>query len=138
MKLKARILSMGNAHRTICLIALVLLLSSVSFAQAELEAIKKKAEECTLAFFSGDHGSMVDLTYPKLVDFMGGRAKMISEMEAGRKDMISKGFDLLSATFETPKEITPLGSKRVALVPYTAKMKMPGGTITQRSYLLGI
>lgn len=125
-------------NRMIGVLVSVLVLSSISFAQPELDDIKAKAEECTNAFFRGENEKFLDLTFPKLIDLFGGRTDMISFLEKTRNDMRSGGFEAISATFESPKEIVPIGTQLFAVVPYTWKMKVPGGTMTQRTFLFGI
>lgn len=116
----------------------ILILSSASNAQTDLEELRIKAEETSNAFFTGNLNKFVDLTYPKVVELMGGRAKMISLIENGLREMKAQGFEMSAASFESPKEVVAVGSQLFAIVPYTLKMKAPGGILTQQSYMLGI
>ena len=135
-------------HKKICLVVGIILLSSISCAQVKnevikpeeikVEEIKAKAEETTNAFINGDYQKFLDLTYPKLVELMGGRAKMISSVEQQMKEMKAQGVEFTSASFGVPKEIVPAGSQLFAIVPYTLKLKTSGGVLTQQSYLLAI
>lgn len=125
-------------YKKICLMISVLLLSSISFAQTKHEEIKARAEESVTALTSGDYQKFVDLTYPKLVEILGGRARMISSLETQMKEMKAHGFEISSASVDLPKEVVPVGHQLFAIVPYTLKMKAPGGVLTQQSYMLGI
>jgi type III secretory pathway component EscV len=126
----------------------VILLSLISCAQVRheeiktealnVEEIKAKAEESSRSFISGDYQKMVDLTYPKLVELMGGRAKMISSVEQQMKEMKAQGVEFTSTDVEVPKEVVSTDSQLFAIVPYTLKMKTAEGIITQQSYLLAI
>ena len=93
------------------------------------QAIKGKVEEINNALLKEDFGMVVDLTHPKLVALMGGRQKMISVMEAGTKEMKSKGFEFHSAKVEDPSEPVKSGSDLFVVVPFELEMKVPGGKL---------
>jgi hypothetical protein len=104
----------------------------------KVEEIKAKAEESSSSFISGDYQKMVDLTYPKVVELMGGREKMISSVEQQMKEMKAQGVEFTSTSVEVPKEVVAADSQFFAIVPYTLKMKTSEGILTQQSYLLAI
>lgn len=125
-------------NKKICLAISILLLSSVSFAQTELERVKARAEENVTALVSGNYPKFVDTTYPKLVEMLGGRAKMISSLEKQMGEMKAQGFEILSADVESPKEVVAVGQQDFVIIPYMLKLKAPGGVFKQQSYMLGI
>jgi len=100
--------------------------------------VKARAEASGRAFMDGDFAALADLTYPKVVQLMGGKAKMVAFLEAGSRQMKAEGFELVSYEVEAPKEIVRTRAKLFAVVPTLMKAKVRGGVITQRSYLLGI
>jgi hypothetical protein len=104
----------------------------------KVEEIKARAEEASNAFIKGDYQKFVDLTYPKLVELMGGREKMISLTEGQMREMKAQGVEFMSTTVDVPREVVPAGPQVFSIVPYTLKMKTPEGVITQQSYLLAI
>ena len=126
----------------------IILLSLISCAQVKqeeikiddlkLKEIKARAEESLNSFVSGDYQKVTDLTYPKVVEMMGGREKMISSVEQQMKDMKAQGFELISVSVSVPKEVVAGGSQLFALVPYNLKLKTPKGVLNQQSYLLAI
>jgi hypothetical protein len=135
-------------RKRIYLVIAVTLLASISCARAKqeevnvgaikLEEITARAEESSKAFINGDYEKFADLTYPRLVELMGGRAKFISSLEQQVKELKAQGGEFVSTSMETPKEVVPAESQLLALVPYTLKMKIPGSLLTQQSYLLAI
>ena len=135
-------------HKKICILVSLVLLASISCAQAKREEtkveeikvdeIKTRAEEANTALISGDYQRFVDLTYPKLVEQMGGRAKMISALEQQMGEAKAQGIEMAFTSFDAPKEVVPIGTQFFAIVPYTLKMKSPEGVLTQQSYLLAI
>jgi hypothetical protein len=104
----------------------------------DVKEIKARAEETSNAFVSGDHQKVVDLTYPKLMEIMGGRAKMISFVEQQMKELKTQGFEFVSSSVDDPREVVASDSQFFSIVPYTLKMKTPRGVMTQQSYLLAI
>ncbi len=130
-------------QKKICLVISLILLSSISCTQTrreeiKVEEIKARAEESLNAFSNGDYQKLVDSSYPKLVDLMGGKAKMASAVERQMKEMKGQGIEIVSTTVDVPKEVVPVDSQLFAIVPYTLKLKSPEGVLKQQSYLLAI
>jgi hypothetical protein len=86
----------------------------------------------------GDHAKVVDLTYPKIVEIIGGRDKMRATLETAMKQMKDRGFSIRSLQVEEPAEILTEGNNTFAVVPTTIEMTAPGGKLVGKSYLLGI
>jgi hypothetical protein len=134
--------------KRICLVVSLILLSSISCTQTrredvkveeiKVEEIKARAEESMNAFSSGDYQKMIDLTYPKLVELMGGREKMVSTMEQQMKGMKEQGAEVISTSIGVPQEVVPVESQFFSIVPYTLRIKIPNGVLNQQSYLLAI
>jgi hypothetical protein len=106
--------------------------------RTQQDEIKARAEESGKAMLTGDFGKLADLTYPKVVELMGGRAKMVAFLVKETSKMQSEGFEFLSVDIGQPGAVVKGGDKLFSLVPMTLKMKVPGGTLTGNSYLLGI
>ncbi|HWG46107.1 MAG TPA: hypothetical protein VN688_25320 [Gemmataceae bacterium] len=102
------------------------------------QVAKAKAEEVLQATLKGDFGKLADLTYPKVVESLGGRDKMIAKLEASSKEMKSKGVTFRSVKVGDVLQLAPSDSHLFALLPMTLEMKIPTGTITVKSFLLGI
>src|SRR5262249_8984521 len=77
-------------------------------------------------------------TYPKIVEMMGGREKMIEALKDGMKQLKEKGFSFRSVEVGEPAEFAEEGKDTFVVVPTTTEMAAPGGKIVVKSYLLGI
>jgi hypothetical protein len=100
--------------------------------------VKKKAEEISQAVVKGDYAKLADLTYPKVVELMGGREKMIAAVETGMQKLKDEGFVLQSVTVDEPSEFQSEGTNTFSIVRTTMEMTAPGGKVVTKSYLLGI
>ncbi|HZV07463.1 MAG TPA: hypothetical protein VE999_20430 [Gemmataceae bacterium] len=111
----------------------------VVIAEDKPESVaKRKANEIAQATVKGDFEKIADFTYPKVVDQMGGREKMVTAMKTGYKEMKSRGIEFRSAKVEDASPLVAGGSDVYTIVPFTLEMKVPGGSATMKSFLLGI
>lgn len=100
--------------------------------------LKAQAEEMSKAFVDGDFGKVADSTYPDVVKFVGGRARMVSSLEVGMKQMRTQGFDIEAVVVGDPTQILTLGKQTFAVVPTTMRMKVQQGTLSSESFFLGV
>jgi hypothetical protein len=103
-----------------------------------LRFVKKKAGETSQALVKGDYDRVVDLTYPVIVEKLGGRTKMIRLLKSGREEMKSKGFDFRSVTVQAPAALIQSEPDVFAIVHTSVEMSVPRGKLTQKSFLIGI
>ncbi|HEX8843406.1 MAG TPA: hypothetical protein VF791_02125 [Pyrinomonadaceae bacterium] len=54
------------------------------------------------------------------------------------KQIKARGFEIISYSVESPKDVQVVNGQTFAVVPTLLKLKAPGGTITSSSYMLGI
>ena len=104
----------------------------------QAEVVKKNAEEISTAVLKGEYSKIVDLTYPKLVEMMGGREKMIMQTEESMKKMKEQGITFSSNRVGQPGEVFTEQGNKFVVVPTTLELKMPKGKLIAKSYLLGI
>ncbi|GAC1446898.1 MAG: hypothetical protein NVSMB56_10000 [Pyrinomonadaceae bacterium] len=146
--------------KNLCFIALALLFSQIVYGQSkssfeksnanvaqskpdsqsqnQYRNLKTQAEQVGAAFVSEDFGKVVDSTYPRLVEMLGGRAKMISFLEQNKKQWDSEGIKITSFTVDEPKEILRIDKQLFAILPATMKIKVPEGTLVGKSYMIAI
>ncbi|MBI1764630.1 MAG: hypothetical protein HYR56_24670 [Acidobacteria bacterium] len=121
---------------------LALLISLLLFACGQtpndLQIIQELAQECVTSTIDGNFNRLVDLTYPKAVELMGGREKMIALMEKESKSAKEDGFAPLPTTVSAPTEVIKIGAQRFVIVTYQLKMKVPGGRLKRDSFLIGV
>jgi hypothetical protein len=119
----------------------VLALCSIAFAQTDdpkVALIKKGAGAIGTAMVAGKYGVVLDLTYPAILDLMGGRDKALGYVEEQLNAMKEKGISIVSFTAGDPSEIKAGGSELFAAIPTTIEMKAPQMKITGKSFLVAI
>lgn len=116
----------------------IFLLSTSAFGQTDFKNLKSQADESGKAFVSRDFNRLVDLTYPKLVELVGGRAKMIAFLEKGTNEMKAQGAEVISMSVHDPTQVIKVGKQMFAVLPVTLKMKVPEGVLVGKSFMLGI
>lgn len=119
-------------------VVLLFLIGQHTYADPETERIRKGAEENSAALAAGNYERVVDLTYPKVVELVGGREKMLELLRRGTEDMKSRGAAILGADISEPKDVATSGTMRFAIVPMNAKVKVPEGILRSKSFLLAV
>src|SRR5688572_21998766 len=74
--------------------------SSSSSSDKRYPNLKIKADQFNQASLTGDDDKVVELTYPKLIELMGGREEFLANADAIRSEMESQQLRVLSATAE--------------------------------------
>jgi len=103
-----------------------------------IENLKKLANECGKAFVSGDFNKVVDLTYPKVVELMGGRARMVSFLQDGTRQMKAQGQEILSSLADDPTQVIAIEKQTFAVVPTNLRIKVPQGILVSKSVTIGV
>jgi hypothetical protein len=99
---------------------------------------KRQADEAIQATIDGKFSKLADLTYPKVIEMIGGKEKMIARLQTNYKDMKEQGFVFQSAKVQEPSALVAAGETVYTVVPFTLEMKVTGGLLSTKSYLLGI
>ena len=121
------------------LIALsMFLLSQTIFGQTVNETLRKQAEQSGQAFITGDFNKLVDLTYPRLIEILGGRAKMVAFLQKGVQEMKAQGAEVLSLSAADPTQVTTIDRQLFAVLPVTLKLKVSEGILVSKSFMVGI
>ena len=87
---------------------------------------------------AGKFAVVIDMTYPQIVEQMGGREKAIGIVEAGIKTMKEHGAEILSFKVGDPSEFKTGGSDLFTVIPTTVVVKVPEGKLTGKSFLVGV
>jgi hypothetical protein len=121
-------------------IAILVVLCSLAQAQTDprSDLVKRKAEELGTATVAGNFAAVIDMTYPKILELMGGREKAISLVETQMKAMKEQGATILDFKLGVPSEFKTGGSELFTVIPTTVIVKMPAGKLTGKSFLVGI
>ena len=102
------------------------------------EIIKRQAQELSEAMIKGDYNKAADLTYPKLVELMGGRAKFVSETEKIFKEMEAQQMRIVSNVVGEPHDIVEVKNEIYAIVPTEMRMKLPDGILASEAFMIGV
>jgi hypothetical protein len=120
--------------------AYLVLFATIPFTASAQDTlvIKSLASRFAKASFNSDHKTVIDLTYPGLVAYSGGRdtmQKLITERIASLKKQGVISFD---GSVGSPGPLYKAGNQLHCLIPETIIMKMFNGRYVTRSYLLGV
>lgn len=99
---------------------------------------KRLANELNEATLTGNYEKAADLTYPRLIELMGGRAKYIASVRQGMKETQSDRFRILSNIAADPQDVIVEGKNVYAIVPTTMKIRVAEGELVGQSCLIGV
>lgn len=102
------------------------------------EKIKQDCLEMAKAMKNKDFNTILNFTYPKIVEMGGGKSKLISLMKTEFDKMEKDGFYFESIIFETPQEIYKAGNELHCIIPEQIILKTPKGKIKAIYYILAI
>jgi hypothetical protein len=111
---------------------------SSSSAEKRYPSLKTQADQFNQASLTADDDKLVELTYPKLIELVGGREEFLANADAIRSEMESQQLRVLSATAEDPKDIIEVNNQIYAIVPVRMRMKAPEGVLVGRSFMIGV
>lgn len=104
----------------------------------EYPNLKLQAEQLNEAVLTGDYAKAAELTYPKLIELLGGRASFMSAMEKGMKQMESESFRIVSITVGEPRDFVEVEQQIYAIVPTTMRMKVPEGILVGEAFMIAV
>lgn len=119
------------------LIYLLLLLPAHLFAQ-DTTAFKKQAARFVEATFNNDHETVIELTYPALVELSGGRLLMQKLITDKIEALHKRGIKKFEGSVGSPGKFYHAGDQIHCLIPESVVFRMATGHYTGRSYILGI
>jgi hypothetical protein len=97
-----------------------------------------QAKEMNDAFARKDYERFADLTYPKVVEMVGGRDQMLKGIPQQLKEMEAEGVVLLSSTSGSPTQFVHDSGSIYAVLPTTLKAKAKDGIFQSEGSLIGI
>lgn len=118
-------------------IALACLVQTAA-ADPQTRQIRRLAVESNDALVSGNYSRVVELTYSKVVQMVGGRAKMIEMLQRDAEQMKASGSAILGAEMGEPGDVVDAGHKRFSIVPMTVRVRVPQGTLWTKSFLVAV
>ena len=117
---------------------LLTFLTTLTFAQVDSDVIKKQAELTAKALLNDDYETLIKFTYPKVIELVGGRDKMISLIKKGKIEMGQQGISFDKVIIGKPSKTVIAGDEIHSLVPQTVYMKVPKGKLKSETQLLAV
>ncbi len=107
-------------------------------ADSRTKRIRALAAESSAALTSGNYARVADFTYPKIIEMMGGRDKMIETTRQITEDMKAHGAAILSVEVSEPEGIVTANDKLFAVVPEVVRVQVPKGTLRSNGFLIAV
>jgi hypothetical protein len=117
---------------------LLALLTTTCFGQVDSNVIKEQAELTAKALLNDDYETVIRFTYPKVIELVGGRDKMISLIKKGKIEMGQQGISFDKVTIGNPSKTVIAGDEIHCLVPQTVYMKVPKGKMKSETHLIAV
>jgi hypothetical protein len=111
---------------------------STSTSSKSYPNAKTQANLLTDAVLRGDYEKAADLTYPKLVKLIGGRAKYIEMVKRGMGEVMSDSVRIISTVAGDPLDVIEAGSEVYAVLPTTMRIRVAEGVLVGESYMIGV
>jgi TPR repeat protein len=100
--------------------------------------IRALAAESCAALTSGHYARVADFTYPKVVEMMGGRDKMIETTRQIVEDMKDRGVTIVSIEVSEPERVVTANDKLFAVVPQVVRMQGAKKTARSNGFLIAV
>jgi hypothetical protein len=97
-----------------------------------------QAKQLEDALARKDYGKVIDLTYPKVIEYAGGREKMLDETTREVQSMEAEGVVILSSTCSAPSQFVRDASGIYAVIPVVSKVKATDGVFQTEGSLIGV
>jgi hypothetical protein len=85
-----------------------------------------------------DYGKVIDLTYPKVIEFAGGREKMLAETTREVQSMEAEGVVIISSSCGAPSQFLSDAGGIYAVIPVVSKVKATDGIFQTEGSLIGV
>jgi hypothetical protein len=116
----------------------LLLLSAAGQDSAASVQLTTQARIMADALISSDYATLADYTYPKVVQMMGGKQKMVKLMDSLFLAYKTEGIAFTEINFEPPSSLLNNTTNLQATIIQHLIMQLPQGRFMQTSTLLGI
>jgi hypothetical protein len=123
--------------KTIIKLFIILLIPARLFAQDTL-ILKVQANKLIEATLKKDYNTLASFTYPKVVEMMGGKEKMIQTIQTGMQKLSDQGFTVQKGVIGSPGKFYKAGKEIHCLLPETITMLTKEGKLLSKSNLLAI
>ncbi len=116
----------------ICLIGLNL------SAQTDNENLNTQLENMKSAFMEKDFALVADYTYPKVLEMMGGKEKMVEVVSASVAKMESQNFFFKSIAYKNSSDLMERNGDLQCAITQVMVMDTPDGKVQNETALIAI
>lgn len=100
--------------------------------------VKEDVDAMNAALIKNDLEKVLDLTHPKAIELTGGRKDTLAAMKKGMDEMKAQGTVVQSAESDEPSDPVPSGSSLFIVAPHTIVMKVKGGKLRAKAFVIGV
>ena len=100
--------------------------------------LSAQARQLEDALARKDYGKVIDLTYPKVIEYAGGRDKMLAETTKEVQSLEAEGVVIISSTCAAPTQFVSDASGLYAVIPVMSKVKAQDGIFQTEGCLIGV
>lgn len=120
-------------------IIVFLIFCNCTFSQNQFsKKIISDCEKMIFAMKNKDYNTILNYTYPKIIEIGGGKNKLFSLIKSSYEKMEKEGFFFEDEILGEPQKVYIAGKELHCIVPKNEIMKTPKGRIKATYYLLGI
>ncbi|MEM9075970.1 MAG: hypothetical protein AAGC43_02980 [Bacteroidota bacterium] len=116
----------------------VVLTCSLALAQTDDSRLNAQLGEMKKYFLAGDYENFANYTYPKVIEMMGGKARMVSATQQAMERMQSEGFTFVDLIFKDPTGYLEKDGELQSSLTQQLTMNTPKGKIQSEYTLLAI
>ncbi len=113
-------------------------ISPFSYAQTQNENLNTQLGEMKKYFLAGDYENFANYTYPKIVEMIGGKSKLVQATEQGMTKMKKEGFTFVSLDYKNPAKFLNKDDEIKCTLTQVLVMNTPYGKIESETSLIGI
>jgi hypothetical protein len=117
---------------------LVLTLSLNLSAQTANDNLNEQLLNMKNAFLEEDFSTVADYTFPKIIEMMGGKDKMVEVSKATFSKMKSQNYIVANISFKDPSEFLEYKGDLQGTIRQVLVMNTPNGRIQSETTLLAI
>ncbi len=136
--LKRVILIKSNAMKKTLILFLFLLTANAIYCQSSNENLNRQLQEMRKYFLEEDYTSFANYTYPKVIEMMGGKARMIQATESSMNQMKAQGFEFIDLSFKDATGLLKQEDETQCSLTQVLTMKTPEGEVKAEYKLIAI
>lgn len=101
------------------------------------DAMHQEAKRCIEATTKGDYKTLADLTYPGVIERIGGKERMIELIARGMDEMAEKGMKFKFGSVEAPSKLVQGEDGLYGVIPTSLVLETPDANLTLKGFLVG-